>query len=212
MIVNVLKFLDFAGNRCLCCIFFLLALLSFSGCSKKVQPEDYSRVSVTINGKQYHMLSGYYSDADNRTLAGHEYNGNVCLKFHSLLFVKNTSYSDSTYYIELAVYLNKDEFSSNKDFSINRSIDSTKIWDEKFNKGIVDNSIVFASITAIDSRNKKIFYSTQGHISIEDVEVQPHLLYDGDRWVWKCKEVYYGFEGKSKEGNTICVTNGYCCL
>lgn len=209
------------GNRYSVFVVILLVSIFLHGCEKepkKIRPMDYSSIRATINGKECHMLSGYNCEPVNRTLVGHEYNGNVRLVFNSLYMAEHPTPVDSAFYINISLYFKKDNIVLDEKLAFNRSIDSTEFWDTQFETGVVKSLVIFAKIQTIamgadiDRVKTTYFNSTSGWVSITGADVQPHPLYGGDRWIWKCNEVYYEFEAVSNNGETIHVTDGYCRL
>ncbi len=217
---SILECVAIMENKILLCIFAIIILFS-GGCTKEPKakkPLDYSRVKAVINGRECHMISGYNCEPENRTLVGQEFKHSVCLSFHSLYMAEYPDHNDSVFRISILLCLNKDDVAYNKGYSFNRSADSTDYWISHFNNGTIKTPIIFASIELNDYNQHsslqyyRYYYSKEGYVSFNRVDIKEHLLYGGERWAWMCKEVFFEFDAESADGRVISVRDGYCCL
>ena len=212
----------------------LLFIFHLTACKKtapveKVKPVDHSKTKAVINGRECHMFTGYYSDPDNRTFAGQENRDNVYLCFYSQYMAenylaKNSKDNDTIYWITISFYAPKKDFRSNTHYTFNRTKDSTDIWHSQFEESVFESYVLCGTITSKALLEEELLitdplaanpidYSiTKGWVSFGDIETEPHLLYGGDRFVWKCQEAFFEFDAVSDNEKVLHVTDGYCCL
>lgn len=207
----------------------LLPVLSLTACKKntpveKVVPIDCSKTKAVINGRECHMFPGYFSDPDNRTFAGQENQDNVYLCFYSQnmaenYLAKNYRDNDTLYRITITFYAPEKDFHPYTNYSFNRTVDSTNVWKSTFESSSLNSYILFGTTISTDipkdsgvASSRLDYTITSGWVSFGDIETEPHLLYGGDRFVWKCKEAFFEFDAISEGGKVMHVTDGYCCL
>lgn len=197
----------------------LLFLCVFYSCGKEIVV-DYSSVSVKINGKECRMFSGYHCEPINRTFVGQEYLDNVLLSFQSLYMAENylatsPEDNDTVYVINVTVLGNKSCFKPFVECGFNKVEDSSEGLYAFFENGeFAESPILSGGLIARATHNndEKIYTLSSGAVSFGDMIKSPHLLYGGERMVWKCKEAIFEFDAKSKDGKIIHITEGHCKL
>lgn len=200
-------------------IIVLLFLFLFCSCAKEGN-DDYSSVRVKINGKECRMFPGYNCEPINRTFIGHEYLDNVLLRFHSLYMAENylatdREANDTIYVINMMVLANKFSFKPFVGFYFNDAEADSEGLNSLFEIGSPIESPVLSGrlIARAPHQHKEWSYTiSSGTIVFGDMIKKSHRLYDGSRWVWKCREAFFEFDAKSEDGEIIHITDGHCKL
>lgn len=201
----------------------------FVSCAKE-KPVNYSSVRAVIDGKECHMFSGYNCEPLNRSFVGQEYQDNVLLRFESLNMAENyrtnnSKDNDTVYVISISALMGKDSFEPNTEINFvggNITADSLTVL---FKEGSRVEEPIIAGLLLVKATHKEVtvnhgivnpnewlYAITSASVCFGDMDIIPHLLYGGDRMVWKCKEAFFEFEAESEAGRVIHVTNGYCRL
>lgn len=205
-----------------------VSLLLLACCSpvdktiEKMKPVDYSKVKAIINGKECRMFPGYNCDPDNRTFVGQENGDNVYMCFYSLNMAENYKAkdpkdNDTIYQMDLYLYISKMDFLPGSKYAFNRVNDSSEVWMGHFESGAISSPIMYGETWSFalqegGADSSCSYVVTNGWVSFGEIDTSPHLLYGGDRLVWKCREAFFEFDAVSDKGKVMHVTEGYCCL
>lgn len=176
------------------------------------------------------MFSGYNCEPINRTFVGHEYRDNVLLRFQSLNMAENylatsPKGNDTVYVINLSVLANKSSVNPFIEFTFDDAEIDSKALIAVFEAGeYIEAPILSGQITArathkevswnhgVMDPNEWTYTISSGVFTFGEMIKTTHRLYNGDRWVWRCKEVFFEFDAKSEDGKIIHVTEGHCKL
>lgn len=166
------------------------------------------------------MFSGYHCEPINRTFVGQEYSDNVLLRFQSLYLGDNylatsPQDNDTVYVINMMVLENKSCFNPFVECDFNEAKDSSEELYAFFENGeFTESPILYGELIALATHNndERTYKLSSGSVSFGDMIKNPHLLYGGERLVWKCKEAFFEFYARTKDGKIIHITEGHCKL
>ncbi|MCR5561284.1 MAG: hypothetical protein K6F58_05645 [Bacteroidales bacterium] len=184
---------------------------------------DYSSVTARINGKECRMFSGYNCEPVNRTFVGQEYLDNVLLRFESLNMAEhykstNSRDNDTVYVIRMSVLAKSYIIKPFCEVIFDEAEEDSNDLNSAFEKGeIVDEpklsgQVIVSAIHKGLGYTEWIFSIASGVISFGEMLQKPHMLYGGERLVWKCEEAFFKFDAVSDDGKILHVTDGYCKL